>query len=97
MRKCVTGAAALAVIVIAGLTEEAAAGKKYDKTIEQAAIAIVSTKLGDLRGTHRIDEPHALYPPIEARSAAQGTLEPTPNWRPAPRPNGFKAILTAFE
>lgn len=97
MRKIVTSAAALVVLSFGCLTEQAAAGKKYDRKIEQAAIAIVSTKLGSIRGAHAVDEPNALYPPYEARSADQGTLDPTPYVRPAPRVNSFQAILTATE
>lgn len=97
MRKIVTSAAALVVLSFGCMTEQAAAGKKYDKKIEQAAIAIVSTKLGDMRGAHAVDEPSALYPPVEARSVTQGTLDPTPYERPAPRISSFEAILTAFE
>lgn len=97
MWKFVTSATALAVLSLGFTSVPAAAGQKYDKKIEQAAIAIVSSKLGQIRGGHAMDEPHALYPPVEARSVTQGTLDPTPFERPAPRVSSFEAILTAFE
>lgn len=55
---------------------QAYAGNKYDKTIEQAAISIAVEKIGDIRGSHDIKEPFYLYPPIEARNAENGMLEP---------------------
>lgn len=97
MWNIVTSATALAVLSLGFMSAPAVAGKKYDKKIEQAAIAIVSSKLGQIRGGHAVNEPHALYPPVEARSVTQGTLDPTPFERPKPRVNGFEAILTAFE
>ncbi|MEX3007929.1 hypothetical protein [Hoeflea sp. TYP-13] len=65
-----------ALCISAGFADVATAGSKYDRKIEQAAIEIVSQKLGDIRGSHEIHEPYYLYPPVEARSAADGTLKP---------------------
>ncbi|MCP4314661.1 MAG: hypothetical protein GY789_01140 [Hyphomicrobiales bacterium] len=55
---------------------QAYAGGKYDRKIEQAAVNIAVQKLGNIRGSHEIHEPYFLHPPIEARNAANGTLEP---------------------
>lgn len=97
MRIFVLSAAALVILSAGGLTGKAAAGQRYDRKIEQAAIAIVTAKLGDIRGAHEIDEPHSLYPPVGARSVADGTLQPAPFERRAPAASGFSAILTVIE
>ncbi|MCR9138849.1 MAG: hypothetical protein NXI27_22800 [Alphaproteobacteria bacterium] len=97
MWKIVTSATALAALCLGFTAGTAAAGQKYDKKIEQAVIAIVSSKMGQIRGAHALDEPHVLFPPVEARSVKQGTLDSTPYDRPAPRVSSFQAILTAFE
>ncbi len=77
MGKSILGAAAIALCFTGVSANGAFAGSKYDKKIESAVIAIVSKKLGDMRGSHTIGETHVLYPPIEMRNAADGTLEPT--------------------
>ena len=97
MRILVVSAAALALMSVGFLTDRAEAGKKYDKKIERAAIAIVSAKLGSMRGAHEVNQPHSLYPPFEARSEELGTLDATPYERPEPKLNPFGVILTAFE
>ena len=76
MRHSFISVAAYASITVALSVGQAYAGNKYDKTIEQAAIKIAVGKLGDIRGSHEIKEPFYLYPPIEARSAGNGMLEP---------------------
>ncbi|WP_419913620.1 hypothetical protein [Hoeflea sp.] len=68
--------AAYAVCLCVCVAGAAQAGPKYDRKIEQAAITIVAGKLGMIRGTHDIAEPHSIYPPIEVRSASDGTLLP---------------------
>jgi hypothetical protein len=76
MRHSFISAAAYASCLLALSMSQAYAGNEYDKNIEQAAIDIAVEKLGSIRGSHDIDEPYYLYPPIEARSAANGMLEP---------------------
>lgn len=56
---------------------QAFAGNTYDRNIEQAVIEQAVQQLGNIRGSHEINEPFYLYPPIEARSAANGLLEPS--------------------
>ncbi|MEM9105543.1 MAG: hypothetical protein AAGC96_07795 [Pseudomonadota bacterium] len=76
MRHSFISVAAYASLIFALSEAQAFAGNKYDKTIEQAAINIAVEKLGDIRGSHDIKEPLYLYPPIEARNAANGMLQP---------------------
>ena len=76
MGKAILGAAAIALCFIGVCANVAFAGSKYDKKIETAVIAIVSKKLGDMRGAHTMGETHVLYPPMEMRNSADGTLEP---------------------
>ncbi|MDA4844836.1 hypothetical protein [Hoeflea poritis] len=78
MRQIVLPTTISALCLCTGAATPAHAGPKYDRKIEQAAITIVAGKLGMIRGTHKIGEPHYLYPPIHARSAEDGTLEPAP-------------------
>lgn len=63
-------------VLVALSMGQAHAGNTYDKTIEQAAIERAVEKLGDIRGSHDIKEPFYIHPPIEARSAANGLLDP---------------------
>jgi hypothetical protein len=60
-------AVTIAAVLVPCLT--VAAGPKYDRTIEQAAIAIVSRKVGDIRGPLAIGAPNVLYPPAWVREA----------------------------
>lgn len=76
MRHTFMSVAAYVSCLVAVFASQAYAGNKYDKTIEQAAVDIAVEKLGNIRGSHEINEPYFLHPPIEARSAANGTLEP---------------------
>ncbi len=76
MRFGVVGLATLTLCLMGQTVGISYAGPKYDKKIERAVIAIVSQKLGDMRGSHAINERHSLYPPFEARTFADGTLEP---------------------
>ncbi len=60
---------------------QAHAENKHDKNIEQAAIERAVQKLGDIRGSHEINEPFYIYPPIEARNADNGLLKPADHQR----------------
>ena len=76
MRHSFTSVAACVSVLVALSMGQAHAGNEYDKSIEQAAIERAVEKLGDIRGSHEINEPFFMYPPIEARSAANGLLDP---------------------
>ena len=87
MRQMVLPTAISALCLCTGAATPAYAEPKYDRKIEQAAITIVAGKLGMIRGTHKIGEPHYLYPPIYVRSAEDGTLEPA-----QPRETGLLTV-----
>ena len=76
MRHSFISVAACASLTVALFMGQAQAGSKYDKTIEQAAIDIAVQKLGEIRGSHAVNEPHSLYPPMGARTADNGLLKP---------------------
>ena len=76
MRHSFISVAAYVSCVVAMSATSAYAGSKYDRKIEQAAVKIAVQKLGNIRGSHEINEPFSLYPPIEARNSDNGMLEP---------------------
>lgn len=69
------GVAYVSCVVAVSVTNAHASGK-YDRKIEQAAVEIAVQKLGQMRGSHEIHEPHYLHPPLEARNAENGMLKP---------------------
>ncbi|MEM6461503.1 MAG: hypothetical protein AAF724_06275 [Pseudomonadota bacterium] len=76
MRHSFISVAAYVSCLVILTSGQAYASGKYDKRIEQAAKDITAQKMGEIRGSHGIHQPFYLHPPIEARSAEQGTLKP---------------------
>ncbi|WP_136660384.1 hypothetical protein [Nitratireductor sp. XY-223] len=92
MRPIALPATICALCLCPSMAVSAHAGPKYDRKIEMAAITIVAGKLGMIRGTHEINEPHSLYPPIEVRSASDGTLHPAPRHEAGTNSAGLETL-----
>jgi hypothetical protein len=68
----------LAATVLAATACSAAAETRYDRSIDQAAAAIVAEKIGDIRGGFDFNEMPEFVHPVDWHRAVWRAVDPLP-------------------
>lgn len=68
----------LAAAVLAAMTTGATAEARYDRSIDQAAAAIVAEKIGVIRGGFEFDEMPEFVSPVDWHRTVRRAVDPRP-------------------